>query len=282
MKVLLPLLAASAASAHTIFSSLEYKGKNFGVGQGVRVPSYNGPIEDVTSQSIACNGAPNPTTGSSLVIDVQAGDTVTAIWRYMLSTTGTAPNDIMDSSHKGPISAYLKKVNNAATDSGVGDGWFKIQETGLDANGEWGTTKVINGQGRHNIVIPQCIEPGHYLLRAEMLALHSAGSYPGAQFYQECAQINVIGGTGTKKPSTVALPGAYKVRTYRFPIFPIWSSEPLANCNSNYRPPTLVSPSASTGLLSPPTPSPAPVPSPAKGCQYIGEILERPWARSAP
>ncbi|RYP37663.1 hypothetical protein DL767_002836 [Monosporascus sp. MG133] len=209
MKLLIPLLAAGLSNAHTIFSSLEVKGKNLGVGQGVRVPSYNGPITDVTSASVACNGDPNPTTGSPVVIDVQAGDTVTAIWRYMLSSTGSAPSDIMDSSHKGPTLAYLKKVNNAATDSGVGGGWFKIQEDGL-SNGVWGTEKIINGQGRHNIKIPSCIEPGQYLLRAEMIALHGAGSYPGAQLYMECAQINVIGGTGSKKPSTVSLPGAYK------------------------------------------------------------------------
>ncbi|CAG9946820.1 unnamed protein product [Clonostachys rosea f. rosea IK726] len=192
MKAFLGLLAASACSAHTIFSSLTVGGTNYGIGNGVRVPSYNGPIEDVTSDSLACNGPPNPTTPTNLVINVNAGDTVTAVWRYMLSSTGTAPNDIMDSTHKGPVSAYLKK------------------EDGLDSSGEWATTKVINGQGLHKITIPKCIESGQYLLRAEMLALHSATGYPGAQFYQECAQINVIGGTGTGKPSTVSIPGAYK------------------------------------------------------------------------
>ena len=179
---LFAMLAASAgvSDAHTIFSSLEVKGKNLGVGQGIRVPSYNGPITDVMSRSLACNGDPNPTTGSPVVIDVQAGDTVTAVWRYMLGTTGSAPNDVMDSSHKGPTLAYLKKVENAAADPGPGDGWFKIQEDGLN-NGVWGTEKVINGQGRHNIKIPSCIAPGQYLLRAEMIALHGASTYPGAQ-----------------------------------------------------------------------------------------------------
>ncbi|KAK4246085.1 glycoside hydrolase [Corynascus novoguineensis] len=210
MKVFTPLILAGAASAHTIFSSLEVGGVNQGVGQGVRVPSYNGPIEDVTSNSIACNGSPNPTTLTSKVITVKAGDTVTAIWRYMLSTTGSAPNDVMDSSHKGPTMAYLKKVNDATTDSGVGGGWFKIQEDGLGSDGVWGTERVINGQGRHNIKIPECIAPGQYLLRAEMLALHGASNYPGAQFYMECAQINVVGGSGSKTPSsTVSFPGAY-------------------------------------------------------------------------
>jgi hypothetical protein len=28
----------------------------------------------------------------------------------------------------------------------------------------------------------------------------------------ECAQINVVGGTGTANPATVSFPGAYKVR----------------------------------------------------------------------
>lgn len=182
MKVLLPILSASLASAHTIFTSLQVGSTNHGQGNGVRIPSYNGPIEDATSNSMACNGPPNPTSPTSTIITVQAGQDVTAIWRYMLSTTGTAPNDIMDSTHKGPTLAYLKKVNNAASDSGVGGGWFKIQEDGLN-NGVWGTEKVINGQGRHTIRIPECIAPGQYLLRAEMIALHGAGQYPGAQFY---------------------------------------------------------------------------------------------------
>jgi hypothetical protein len=128
----------------------------------------------------------------------------------MLNTQGTSPNDIMDSSHKGPTLAYLKKVNDARTDSGVGDGWFKIQHDGFDGT-TWGTERVIFGQGRHTIKIPECIEPGQYLLRAEMIALHGAQNYPGAQFYMECAQLNIVGGTGTKKPSTVSFPGAYKV-----------------------------------------------------------------------
>ena len=48
-----------------------------------------------------------------------------------------------------------------------------------------------------------------YLLRAELIALHAASNYPGAQLYMECAQINVTGG-GTASPATVSFPGAYK------------------------------------------------------------------------
>jgi len=44
MKLFTPLVFASAASAHTIFSSLEVGGINHGVGGGIRVPQYNGPV----------------------------------------------------------------------------------------------------------------------------------------------------------------------------------------------------------------------------------------------
>ena len=60
------------------------------------------------------------------------------------------------------------------------------------------------------MTIPSCIAPGQYLLRGELLALHAASSQGGAQFYMECAQINVVGGTGAKTPATVSIPGTYK------------------------------------------------------------------------
>ena len=40
-------------------------------------------------------------------------------------------------------------------------------------------------------------------------ALHAASSYPGAQLYMECAQLQITGG-GSKSPATVSFPGAYK------------------------------------------------------------------------
>ncbi|TDZ38035.1 putative endo-beta-1,4-glucanase D [Colletotrichum spinosum] len=186
MKLLNILAAAGICQAHTIFVSLEADGVTNGVSQGVRTPEYDGPQTDVTSQYIACNGPPNPTKPTDKVITVTAGSTVTAIWRHTLTSS---PGDVMDASHKGPTLAYLKKVNDAKTDTGIGGGWFKIQEDGF-SGGVWGTEK--------------------YLLRAEMIALHGASSYPGAQLYMECAQINLVGGTGAKSPSTASIPGIYK------------------------------------------------------------------------
>ena len=45
----------------------------------------------------------------------------------------------------------------------------------------------------------------------DVIALYHASKYPGAEFYVECAQLNVIGGSGDEDPeSTVQFPGAYK------------------------------------------------------------------------
>jgi len=199
--------AVGVASGHTIFTQLESAGTTYGVGVGIRDPSYDGPITDVTSDYLACNGGNNPTTPSSTVINVAAGSTVQATWRQTL-TSGS--DDVLDPSHKGPVMAYMKKVTDATTDVGYGSGWFKISESGLNvASQDWATTDLIAALGQQQIPIPSCIENGQYLLRAELIALHGASQPSGAQFYMECAQINVSGGTGAKTPATVSLPGAY-------------------------------------------------------------------------
>lgn len=120
MKAFSLLAAASAVSAHTIFLQLESGGTTNPIGYGIRTPSYDGPIVDVNSNDIVCNGGPNPTTPSDKIINVSAGSTVRAIWRHTLTS---GPNDVMDASHLGPTIAYLKKVDNAVTNSGVGNGW---------------------------------------------------------------------------------------------------------------------------------------------------------------
>lgn len=65
----------------------------------------------------------------------------------------------------------------------IAAGWFKIAEEGLGSDGKWGVDKLIANGGVQTITIPQCIAPGQYLLRGELIALHSASSTGGAQFY---------------------------------------------------------------------------------------------------
>lgn len=123
---------------------------------------------------------------------------------------------------------YLAKVPSALQTDVTGLKWFKIYEDGLTGS-TWGVDNLIAGKGLVNFKIPACIAPGNYFLRAEIsrspcfccfypplsrffftpVALHPASSYPGAQFYMECAQINITGG-GSASPATVSFPGAYK------------------------------------------------------------------------
>lgn len=57
-----------------------------------------------------------------------------------------------------------------------------------------------------NLIDPW-LTPGNKV-RAEALALHTAGSSGGAQFYMTCFQITVSG-SGSASPATIKLPGAY-------------------------------------------------------------------------
>ncbi|KAF7433712.1 hypothetical protein PC9H_005675 [Pleurotus ostreatus] len=206
-------LAASAAQAHSIFQELYVNGVSAGHTVGIRVPDYDGPITDVTSNDVICNGGINPyhQPVSQTIIPVPAGATVTAEWHHTLS--GATPGDSadpIDASHKGPVISYLAKVNNATQTDVTGLKWFKIYQDGLDTStNTWGVDRLIANAGKVSFKIPSCIEPGQYLLRHELIALHAAGSYPGAQLYMECAQIQITGGGNTVPSPTVSFPGAY-------------------------------------------------------------------------
>ncbi|KAF3921953.1 Endoglucanase-4 [Dactylellina cionopaga] len=203
---------AGSASAHTIFQQLWVNGVAAGQDKGIRVPTYNGPVSDVLTNDIICNGGVNPlrTPLPSDIIDVPSGSTLTLEWHH--GGSGPDPNDAsdpVDPSHKGPIMVYLAKVDSALTTTVTGLKWFKIYEDGLNvATNTWAVDKLVAAKGLVDVKLPTCIPPGNYLLRGELIALHGAGSYPGAQFYMECAQINIIGG-GSSSPPTVNFPGAY-------------------------------------------------------------------------
>lgn len=116
--------------------------------------------------------------------------------------------------HYGPVIVYMAAVADATSAEGSDAAWFKVFEDTWSANGtsgssdNWGTKDLNTCCGMMDVVIPTDIAPGDYLLRAEAIALHAAGSSGGAQFYMTCYQISVTG-TGSAAPDTVSLPGAY-------------------------------------------------------------------------
>ncbi|KAH9889852.1 glycosyl hydrolase family 61-domain-containing protein [Cubamyces lactineus] len=287
MKTLASLVAASAlaapAFAHTIFQELYVNGVDQGHLTGIRVPDYDGPIMDVTSNDIICNGGINPYHQpiSQAVIPVPAGASVTAEWHHTLAGADPSdPADPVDPSHKGPVMAYLAKVSNATSLDVTGLGWFKIWEDGMDSSQVWGVDRMIANKGKVTFQIPDCIEAGQYLLRVEMIALHGAESYPGAQFYMECAQIQITGG-GSKQPATVSFPGAYhgtdpgitiniyqKLSSYTIPGPSVFSCDAPSSPTSPIS--TTPVPPSSTPVSTPSSPSSTPT-SPVGTVPHYGQ-----------
>ncbi|GJC91415.1 glycosyl hydrolase family 61 [Colletotrichum higginsianum] len=198
-------LAAAAivpqAMAHYVFPTLIVNGEQTERYQFVReAKNSNSPVEDVLSEGIVCNkgGNDDDVLAKTETKAVNAGDELGFI----------VENDM---GHPGPLAVYLSKAPSAVN-SYKGDGdWFKIYELTTsditDAGLQWGS--YVGNAGIHNFTftLPKEVPTGEYLLRAEHVGLHGAGSKGGAQFYIACAQISVTGAaSGTPEP-TLHAPG---------------------------------------------------------------------------
>lgn len=98
--------------------------------------------------------------------------------------------------------------NGCVTFNSLSARWFKIQQSGLRADGTWAMKDLYDGLPA-TVSLPPNLAPGEYLIRHEILALHSAQSIGGAEFYPSCAQLRVGGAQAGMPVSTVSLPGAY-------------------------------------------------------------------------
>jgi cellulase len=96
-----------------------------------------------------------------LIVQVKAGDKLTAEWHHTLDSAGTNdPSDPIDKGHLGPIIVYLAKVDDALTTKVTGLKWFKIYEDGMDSNKEWAVTRLYNNKGKVDFTLPSCIQSG--------------------------------------------------------------------------------------------------------------------------
>ncbi|KXH30463.1 glycosyl hydrolase family 61 [Colletotrichum salicis] len=201
------LLAVAAvvpqAMAHYVFPTLIVNGEQTERYQYVReAKNSNSPVTDVTSDGIVCNigGNDDDVLAKTETKAVNAGDEVGFI----------VENDM---GHPGPLAVYLSKApSGVASYKGDGD-WFKVYELSTsnitEAGLQWAT--YVNNAGIHNFTftLPKEVPTGEYLMRAEHIGLHGAGTKGGAQFYIACAQISVTG-TSTETPSPVVkFPGVY-------------------------------------------------------------------------
>ncbi|OTA63805.1 lytic polysaccharide monooxygenase [Hypoxylon sp. EC38] len=110
----------------------------------------------------------------------------------------------------GPIIDYLAPCDgDCAKADKTKLKWVKIQASGIDANQQWASAKLIANNNTWTTTIPKSIAPGNYVLRHEIIALHGASSLNGAQNYPQCFNIQITG-SGTAKPSGTLGTALYK------------------------------------------------------------------------
>jgi hypothetical protein len=127
-----------------------------------------------------------------------------------LSATVKAGSDIeiqwttWPESHHGPVITYLAACNgDCSTVDKAALEFFKIEEDGLidgaSPPGHWATDDIIAAGGKWTVRIPATIAAGNYVMRHEIIGLHSAANKNGAQNYPQCFNLAVTGG-GSDKP----------------------------------------------------------------------------------
>lgn len=132
---------------------------------------------------IICHKNATPAGGHAAV---KAGDKISIQWAVP-----------WPDSHKGPVLSYLAACNgNCETVDKTTLQFFKIDNLGyLNGSdpGTWADDLLIANNNTWLVQIPANIAPGNYVLRHEIIALHSAGSANGAQNCQYCLMVSFGG-----------------------------------------------------------------------------------------
>ncbi|KAK4196056.1 glycosyl hydrolase family 61-domain-containing protein [Triangularia verruculosa] len=197
---------APLAAAHSIFQQAGSGSIDFGT-SCTRMPPNNSPVTGVNSADLACNVGGS--RGVDGLCEVNAGDSF-FVEMHAQPNDRSCANEAIGGNHFGPVIVYMAKVDDAKTADGASASWFKVDEFGYDAGSKtWGTDTLNQNCGKRTFKIPSKIPAGDYLVRAEAIALHAAGSSGGAQFYMSCYQVRVANSGDGQVPAGVRLPGAY-------------------------------------------------------------------------
>ncbi|KAI5843725.1 family 61 glycoside hydrolase [Tricharina praecox] len=185
------------ASAHYRFLKLIANGATGAEYASIRTnTNANSPVTDVTSEDLRCNVGALASASSTTTTSVTAG-----------STIGFEADIAVF--HPGVFNIYMAKApSTAAAFDGSGSVWFKVWEEGPASI----TTSAITfdtTSTQFKFTVPKTLPDGEYLVRIEHIALHSASTFGGAQFYISCAQIKVTGGGSGSPSPKVAIPGVY-------------------------------------------------------------------------
>ncbi|KAF5325820.1 hypothetical protein D9611_000033 [Ephemerocybe angulata] len=186
------LRAAGHGFVHTVLiDGKEYQGWN------PFSDPYNNPVPRATRKvgsdgfvaesdaNLACHIGGD--AGTSVLAEAPAGSKITFQWVYW-------PGD-----HQGPVSTYMASCGDDCSSFSANSAkWFKIDASGYSANDrQWAAAKLIADGASWTSTIPTNLAPGEYLIRNEIVALHSITP----QFYPSCVQVRVTG-SGTGRPSS--------------------------------------------------------------------------------
>ncbi|KAJ5181683.1 hypothetical protein N7449_011830 [Penicillium cf. viridicatum] len=152
-----------------------------------------------SSSDIICHKEATP---GAISAEVKAGGKVELQWTEW------------PESHHGPVITYMANCNGDCSKVDKTTlKFFKIAEAGLidDSNvpGKWATDELIANNNSATVTIPSAIAAGNYVLRHEIIGLHSAGEENGAQNYPQCLNLKVTGG-GSDAPDGVLGTALYK------------------------------------------------------------------------
>ncbi|KAL4819982.1 glycosyl hydrolase family 61-domain-containing protein [Aspergillus spinulosporus] len=146
-----------------------------------------------SNSDIVCHRGAEP---GALSAETSPGGSVTLYWN-------TWPTD-----HHGPVITYLANCNGdcASVDKSTLK-FFKIDAGGLVDNsavpGTWATDELIAADFSRTVTIPSDIASGNYVLRHEIIALHSAENKDGAQNYPQCINLKITGSGTATPPGTL-------------------------------------------------------------------------------
>ncbi|CAG5154157.1 uncharacterized protein ALTATR162_LOCUS3489 [Alternaria atra] len=167
-------------------------------------------------------------------------------------------------SHVGPVIDYLAKVEDATAAKSTDLEFFKIDAAGFE-DGKWASDKLIANNNTWSVTVPESIAPGQYVLRHEIIALHSAGQENGAQNYPKCINIEVTGsgtatpkGTPANKLYTATDPGIKvnvyggDMSSYEMPGPALFDGASSGSGNASSPKPSASAPAASTPAASTP------------------------------
>ncbi|CZT23880.1 related to endoglucanase IV precursor [Ramularia collo-cygni] len=141
-----------------------------------------------SSPDIICHRSATP---AGIAAKISAGDVVEMQWTDW------------PESHHGPVLDYIAKCpGDSCVDIDKTKLEFvKISEKGMNewetSPGKWASDELIANNNSWSIKIPPSLKKGSYVLRHEIISLHSADHPKGAQNYPQCINLDITTSTGT-------------------------------------------------------------------------------------